>query len=139
MKNFDEARAEREVRDRSFQIGGESFTYRPAVAPEGILRWSQMTGGEMPDLTEVEAIEIFDETVNAFLEPGQAEKWSRVRDPQAKHPLNLSDLRDLVSWLFEEQAGRPTTQPSDSSGGSEKSETGTSSTDASPLQAVPAG
>ena len=139
MKNFDEARAEREARDRSFQIGGETFSYRPAIAPEAILRWSQMTGGEMPDLTEVEAIEIFDETVVAFLEPGQDEKWARVRSKDAKHPINLADLRALVSWLFEEQTGRPTSQPSDSSGGPETEPTGTNSTDESRLQAVPTG
>lgn len=139
MKNFDEARKEREQRDRSFQIGGEDFTYRPAVAPEAILRWSQMTGGEMADeLTEEQALAIFDETVVAFLEPGQEEQWAKVRDPEAAHPLNISDLRELVSWLFEEQTGRPTEPPSDSSDGPESPGTGTRSTGGSPLQAVPA-
>lgn len=136
MKNFDEARAERERRDRSFQIGGEEFTYRPAVAPETILRWSQMTGGEMPDLTEEQALDIFDETVLAFLEPDQSEKWARIRNPKAAHPLNVADLRALVSWLFEEQAGRPTGKPSDSSGGPAKEKTGTPSTDAAPSLAA---
>lgn len=138
MKNFDEAREERERRDRSFQIGGQEFTYRPAVSPEAILRWSQMTGGEMPDLTEQEAISILDDTVGAFLEPGQEKKWKAVRDPDLKNPLNISDLRDLIAWLFEEQAGRPTSPPSGSSGGSETGGTGTSSTAESSLQAVPA-
>lgn len=136
MKDFDEARAERQARDRSFRIGGEEFTYRPAVAPEAILQWSRMTGGEMPDLTEQEAIEIFDETVLAFLEVGQEKKWKAVRDPKLENPLNISDLRELVSWLFEEQTGRPTGQPSDSSDGSGTPPTGTPSTEGSPLQAV---
>jgi hypothetical protein len=138
VKNFDEARGEREKRDRSFQIGGEEFTYRAAVAPEAILHWSKMTGGEIPDLTEEQALEIFDETVQAFLEPGQSEKWEKVRNPNAKHPLNIGDLRDLVSWLFEEQTARPTTPPSDSSDGSESGGTGTNSTEESPLQVVKA-
>lgn len=139
MKNFDEARREREQRDRGFQIGGEDFTYRPAVAPEAILNWSKMTGGEMgDDLTEEAALSIFDETVVAFLEPGQDEKWAKVRDPKAAHPLNISDLRELVSWLFEEQSGRPTEPPSDSSDGPGSPTTGTPSTEGSPLQAVPA-
>lgn len=136
MHNFDEARAEREARDRSFQIGGKGFTYRPAVAPEAILSWSKMTGGEIPDLTEEQALSIFDETVAAFLEPGQEKMWKEVRDPKAEHPLNIGDLRELVSWLFEEQAGRPTGPPSGSTDGSESGETGTSSKADSPLQAV---
>ena len=136
MKDFDEARAERQARDRSFRIGGKEFTYRPAVAPEAILRWSQMTGGEVPELTEEQAIEIFDETVLAFLEVGQDGNWRAVRDPNAENPLNISDLRELVSWLFEEQTGRPTGQPSDSSPGSGSGGTGTPSTEGSPLQAV---
>ncbi len=134
MKNFDEARAEREKRDRSFQIGGESFTYRPAVAPETILRWSQMTGGEIPDLTEQQALDIFDETVLAFLEPNQEEKWASIREPDVAHPLNVADLRELVAWLFEEQTGRPTGPPSDSSGGPATTET--PSTGDSPSLAV---
>lgn len=138
MRNFDEAREERLKRDRSFQIGGETFSYRAAVAPESILRWSQMTGGEIDPLPEETAIEIFDETVLAFLEPGQDDKWKKVRDPNAKIPLNVGDLKDLVLWLFEEQSGRPTSPPSDSSGGSGSGETGTSLTEGSPLQVVPA-
>jgi hypothetical protein len=84
------------------------------------------------------ALGIFDDTVVSFLEPGQEEKWAKVRDPNAAHPLNLTDLRALVAWLFEEQSGRPTEPPSDSSDGPETPGTGTRSTDGSPLQAVPA-
>lgn len=45
MKDFDVARREREEADRSFTIGGETFVYRPAVAPEAIMAWTEFAGG----------------------------------------------------------------------------------------------
>lgn len=140
-------------RDRTFVVGGQTFTYRPSVAPESIKRWSQMSGGEFTlkdddgrpildaegqpqsTLTEDEALSIFDSTVLAFLEEGQEDKWKTVRDPNAAIPLNLTDLQALIRWLFEEQSGRPTTPPSGSTNGSGNGGTGTSSTVASSSQA----
>jgi hypothetical protein len=121
MRNFDEAREEREKRDRSFVIGGETFTYRAGIAPEAFIRYNEMD----TDTPEQDAIAIIDEAVVAFLEPGQDDLWRKVRDPQARHPLNIGDMRDLLSWLFEEQTNRPLSPGSDSSAGSEQTETGT--------------
>lgn len=44
-KDFDVARKAREDADRSFIIGGETFVYRPAVAPEAIMSWTEFAGG----------------------------------------------------------------------------------------------
>jgi hypothetical protein len=41
MKDFDVERRKREEADRTFVIGGETFAYRAAVAPESILSWSE--------------------------------------------------------------------------------------------------
>lgn len=134
MKNFDEERRGRLEADRSFILGGETFTYKASVAPETVLRWSQLTGGEIPDLTEVEAIAIYDETVLVFLEEGQNEKWAKVRDPEHEFPLSIGDLRKLIRHLFEVTSDRPTGRPSGSSTGSGTAETETPSTDASSSQ-----
>ena len=40
MRDFDVERQKRVDQDRSFRIGGETFQYRAAVAPETILSWS---------------------------------------------------------------------------------------------------
>lgn len=41
MRDFDEARREREQADRSFTIGGQQFVFRAAVAPEAIMAWTE--------------------------------------------------------------------------------------------------
>lgn len=174
MKNFDVERQERVDQDRSFQINGQTFTHKPAVAPEALAEWSAMVGGEYverdqdgkavlseptpardrdghliisggrlvpiegPDgkpgdmvlqggtivtipgqpisnLSETKALEIYESTILAFLEPGQEERWTDARDPNAANPINLKDLTDLITWLFEETSGRPTGPSSSSS------------------------
>lgn len=123
MKDFDEARKERETRERTFKIGGEEFTFRPSVAPESLLAYNRAITGEVTP-TEEEWIGLYDETIQSLLEPGQDERWKLVRKADAAHPLNVSDLNGLLQWLLEEQAGRPTGQPSDSSSSSGGNGTG---------------
>jgi len=134
MKNFDLDRQVRVDQDRSFQINGQTFTHKPAVAPEALLGWSAMVGGEFverdengtillgPDalpissLSEQKALEIYESTILTFLEAGQEERWAEVRNPAQANPINLKDLTDLITWLFEETSGRPTGPSSSSSG-----------------------
>lgn len=123
MHDFDIARGLRLSQDRSFKIGGETFTYRPAVAPEAIVRYSDM-GAETPEL---EAIEIIDETVIALLDEGQAEKWHGVRNTNAENPLSADDIITLIRWILEAQTARPTGPSPDSSSGSGPAKNGTDS------------
>lgn len=114
MKDFDQERQARVNRERTFRIGGEEFTYRPAVSPEALLPYNTaITGDSRP--SEAEWIELYDETIRALLDPGQEEKWATVRNPDVENPISIQDLSGLLQWLLEEQVGRPTGQPSDSS------------------------
>lgn len=103
MKDFDVARNERLTRERSFRIAGETFTYRASVSPESLLAWDQRH-----DKVGEEFLAVVDETVTAFLEPGQDEKWQHIRQLGGDNPVNIQDIVDLIAWLFEEQVGRPT-------------------------------
>lgn len=114
MKDFDEARAEREARERTFKIGGEEFTFRPAVTPEALLAYNSAITGEVTP-TEQEWIALYDQTIVALLDPGQDDRWLHVRRGDAPNPINVSDLTSLLEWLLEQQVGRPTGPPSDSS------------------------
>lgn len=134
MKDFDTARRKREQADRTFKIAGSEFRFRAAVAPEAILGWSQMTAGA--DVSEAEWLTIIDETITAMLEPEFAKEWERIRDPELAHPLNLSDLQDVLQWLIEQVVGRPTGPPSDSS--TSDGDTGTQLTVVSSSPAEPA-
>lgn len=150
------SRADRLDRDRTFTIGGETFTHRAAVAPESVLEWSKLINREfrveevlrdslgnpllddqkkpvlhiVSDISEDEALAIFDRTVLAFLEPGQEDLWRAVRSPEVENPVNLADLTALIEWLFEEATGRPTSPPPVSTSGSASG--GTTSTENSP-------
>lgn len=113
MRDFDVARTERLQRERTFKIGGETFNYRAAVLPEDLLAWDQRH-----DKIGQEFLDVVDETVLAFLEPGQAAKWTAIRQ-QRENPVNIQDIVDVIAWLFEEQVGRPTGPSSASTNGHE--------------------
>lgn len=133
MKNFDVAREERAKADRSFQIGGETFTRKIGVAPESIIPWTQFVTGEA-EPSELDMIALCDETVTALLEEGQEKNWQKVRDPKLKNPLTVQDITGVIMWMLGEIAGRPTGAPSDSSDG--RASTGTTSKVDSSLQVV---
>lgn len=135
MRDFDEIRREREQRDRSFRIGGEEFTYKASVAPEVLVRWNSAATAEL-ELTETEWLELFDETTLAILDPGQQEKWERVRAVGGDHPLNIGDMRAVIQFLIEEATGRPTGPPAGSSPGGDSTETGSRGESSSPAEAT---
>lgn len=133
-KNFDVDRNERLQRERSFVLGGETFTYRPSVSPEALLAWDQRH-----DKVGQDFLDVVDETVLAFLEDGQKAKWEHVRRPadaSNPNPVNINDIVEVIAYLFEEQVGRPTEQPSASTNGAVRTET--PSTAASYLPVPPA-
>lgn len=130
MKNFDEQRALRLKADRGFQIGGEQFVRRASVRPEAVEPWERV--GSDPDLTSKDVLGAMDETIINLIEPGTKgeahRRWVKLRGREAD-AINLGDLIDLVTWLIEEQAQRPTLPSSNSS--PEPGTTGTPSTDGS--------
>jgi hypothetical protein len=124
-RTIEVARQERATRDRTFELGGETFTHKAGVEMETLADYYDMTTLR-EDVSNKEAISIIDATVLAFLEPGQEEKWHKVRhDPL--HPITHSDAHSLIEGLLRSLSGRPTSPPSDSTDGPE--ETSTNSTE----------
>ena len=111
MKDFDQKRKERASRDRSFTLGGETFTMRIGLRPEVLVPWEQL------DETTAagEVLQILDTIVLDFLEPydNQHDRWRTLRE-RTEDPVTLQDLQELVEWLIAEQTNRPTGQPSGS-------------------------
>jgi len=127
VKAIEEARRKREGAERTFELAGETFTHKPTAEMEALADYYDMTSGRK-DVDNHQAIEIIDRTVLAFLEPGQEEKWARVRHSEA-HPLSVGDAHGLIEALLGATTGRPTTPPSDSTDG--QGNNGTNSTGAS--------
>lgn len=127
MKDFDKERRashaarEKEMADRSFKLGGETFTYRPFVSYT-VLQ-SIAASGEQEGVDLIQSLE---SAVVALLEDGQEDRFLAVARSQ-KDPLTFADLNDLCTWLTEAQVGRPMQAPSPSTDGDAK--TSTSSTE----------
>jgi len=115
VRDFDKARQVRLDRDRTFQIGGETFSFRPAVAPEALLEYNSAITGDLTDLKENDWIRIYDDTIIAMLEDGQGDRWHHARRLDSDNPLNADDINAVLQWILEQVTGHPTGQPSDSS------------------------
>jgi hypothetical protein len=134
VKDFDEARAERSTRDRSFKIGGETFTRRLAVRPEAMEEFARMR----KDDVDLAGFEIFDRTFYAFVEPDGHERWKALRERE-DDPLNYADIMDVCAWLVAEETGRPTPALSLSTSGQERSATTSTEGSSSPEGAATTG
>lgn len=136
MKDFDalrdqrlrerEARHAEEGRDRSFLLGGEVFEYRlvfPFEAADAIFSVTGETGtGMLSDRIK--------RALPTVIEPGEAgESLRRLQRVMKNDMIELVDLRDVMFWIMEEHAERPTPAPTSSGDGRES--TGESSTDTS--------
>jgi hypothetical protein len=131
VKDFDvqrAARRDKSVDDRSFVIAGETFVRRAAVRPEVLNGFDRVEADSPNSVTLTVMDEMFLELVEGGEDGGEAEDRYRAlrasTDPETL--LTLEDLSEVVEWLVEEQVGRPTGSPSDSSRGQKR--TGTTST-----------
>ena len=149
MRNFDEERAERLSRSRTFQIGGETFEFVIGMTPEdyaeAIREYSGMIIGRTPDPAEAngdapeptknnESIGIMDRTIKNFLVSDEmCEKWDRLRQ-RKEEPITSYDLGQVAVHVIQEQMGnRPSQAPGSSgSGPGAIEETSTESSSSAP-------
>ena len=68
--------------------------------------------------------ELMDRQILLFLPEDEQEKWKKLRADENK-PVTIAQMNALLTWLMEEQTGRPTEAPSPSAPG--RGSTGTSS------------
>lgn len=134
MRNFDEERADRLTRERSFVIGGQTFTFRlglhPDVFQECIAPWRSVTS-ITPD---EEARVAISQTIKNFLATEEdQERWDALlRDLRAEVgdgvvaselAITAQDQFKVMMWMIEEQTGHPTNARSSSGNGRERSGT----------------
>jgi hypothetical protein len=126
VKDFDqefaEAQKERasELKERSFKLGGKTFTYA-ANPPYTAL-------GQITSEGEGDVIGRLEEGLLRLMDVGQEEEFVKVLHDK-EHPVTLNNLNSLISWIIEQQTGRPTQASSASGAGDAR--TTTSSTDGS--------
>ena len=124
--NFDEAREEREARDRTFVMGGETFTAIAAVDMEVIARYEDSVGkGNSQDYAA-----LLEATILEFLVPEDRERWQKMRERVShSNGVTFGDAGALMRWLLERDAQRPTELPSSSS---DSEESGPASSEVAP-------
>jgi hypothetical protein len=132
MKDFDADRKERHAQrevdlgDRTFQLGGRTFTYKANV-PYDFLKDiaavnNSTEGDSVIETLERFCVDIIEDDPEGFL----AVLRSR------EDPVTFADLNELTTWLMEQQVRRPTSAPSSSTDG--RVTTGTDSTEVSSEQ-----
>lgn len=126
MKDFDvdlaKAHAERETdaAERMFKLGGKTFTYKANPSYTALGKFTSDEAGDV--------IKRQEEGLLGLLDPGQEEAFLAVLHDTA-NPITMTDLNEIINWVMEAQAGRPTQAPSLSTPGG--ATTSTPSTDGS--------
>jgi hypothetical protein len=132
MRNFDEERAQRFSRERTFQIAGEVFTFRLGMHPEEFIEAARPYNTITMLMSDEDALAAHDQTVCNFLATDDdRERWMRLRsekrgevgtvDDAADLAITAEDSNKLILWIFEEQTGHPTNAPLSSGNGQRRS------------------
>jgi hypothetical protein len=127
MKDFDEARDLRASAERTFRIGGETFTLKAAIRPGTLDAYRAMS----EDTPDPEALRIVDDAIIQMIADADAEtRWNALRAADlAGNPLNIGDMMELTSWMIETVSGRPLASTPSSQNGSPTVPTGIESTE----------
>lgn len=107
MKDFNELLA----KEREFKVQDQSFTWRD-VRPEVLTAFEADANGDDPNAVW----NLMDAQILLFIEPDQHERWAELRSREDK-PVTIGQMNAILTWLMEEQTGRPTEQPSPSGAG----------------------
>jgi hypothetical protein len=146
-KNFDEeVRAERFARDKTFVIGGETFSYAADFTPEQFSEIvAEYVAMPVATVSAQESARIVDGAIKGFLGADEeSERWDALRaragggaESADELAVTAYDMRQVLLFLIQEQTGRPTEAPSRSGNGRES--TGQRSTEPSSSAVVASG
>ena len=107
MKDFNDLLA----KDREFRVQDEVFKWRD-VRPEVLSSFEVDTNGDDPNAVW----SLMDRQILLFIEDDGHERWAALR-AREDSPVTIGQMNALLTWLMEEQTGRPTESPSPSAPG----------------------
>ena len=107
MKDFNELLAN----DRQFKVQDQTFTWRD-VRPEVLSSFETNVNGDDPNAVW----DLMDRQILLFLPEGEQERWKELR-AREDSPVTIGQMNGILTWLMEEQTGRPTEPPSPSAPG----------------------
>lgn len=107
MRDFDDLL----TKERKFKIQGETFEWRD-VRPEVLTSFQVDTNGNDDNAVW----KLMDAQILLFIAEDEHERWAELR-AREKSPVTIAQLNAVLTWLMEEQTGRPTETPSPSAPG----------------------
>lgn len=142
MKDFDSQKA----RSGTFKIAGQEFKYELGASPQAIARLVKEAADRRKERGEDDengsvaerlsrpgevildqATDVDEEILFFLANDEERQRWLDLR--QNDKGISMSDMAEILAWLWEEETGRPPTQPDSSS--DSPSTNGTSSTEPS--------
>lgn len=108
-RDFDELLA----KDRTFIVRGETFSFVDA-SPEILTSFDASMNGD--DQDENAVWKLMDAQIMLFLRDSDRERWQKLR-AREEEPVTIAQLTEILTWLMEQQTGRPTEAPSPSEAG----------------------
>ena len=107
MKDFNELLSD----DREFQVQDQTFTWKD-VRPEVLSSFDVDVNGDDPNAVWG----LMDKQIVLFLSKEDAARWKELRKREDA-PVTIGQMNAILTWLMEEQTGRPTEAPSPSEAG----------------------
>lgn len=104
MRDFNELLSQ----DREFKVQDQTFTWRD-VRPEVLSSFTIDTNGDDPNAVW----DLMDKQILLFLPAEDQERWKELR-AREDAPVTIGQINAVLTWLMEEQTGRPTEPPSPS-------------------------
>lgn len=116
-RDWDAERLERHPKPSTFRISGEVFEIRQGVSPEEFGEIASPYYAMTSATSMQDAATIADDLIAGFLaNETDGERWREVR-AQRNPAVTAREIREIISWIMEEQTGIPTTQPEPSQNG----------------------
>jgi hypothetical protein len=128
-----------EIRDFSkkrkqlfFRVDDDTFEATSAIPAEVMIQFAErITTADPSTMTPKEQVAIFRDMLEMVLLP-ESMAVMRKRMADARNPVDMQQLDEIIQWLFEEYGMRPTVDPSSSSSGDSPLGSGTTLTAATP-------
>jgi hypothetical protein len=131
LERFEAQRAARLAAERSFQLAGETLTFKPSVREkyanqlaEGQRRIQAYEADNSVGLTtddldlDIDGLILAaDEQILNCLEPDGQAAWGRLRALDAAEPLTFQEIGQIADYLLGRVTGIPTDAPAGSSAG----------------------
>jgi hypothetical protein len=129
VKDFDAQK----LREGTFKIAGEEFRYVLGASPQAVARLVKEAGDRRKERGEDEsgngtneqlandpgalildqATDVDQEILFFLRDDAERTRWIELRDRDKG--ISMTDMAEILAWLWEEETGRPPTQPDSSS------------------------